>query len=71
MALYLDLKPGDAVHIGGGTVVRVERKSGQATRLRIDSEYKVTMDRGDLRRPEPAAQGTNNEFRLERPKVGQ
>lgn len=69
MALYLDLKPGDAVHIGGNTVVRVERKSGQATRLRIDTEYKVTMDRGDLRRPEPAKAPEG--FRLERPKVGQ
>lgn len=67
MALYLDVEPGDAVHIGGNTVVRIERKSGQRTRLRVDTEYKVTMERGDPPRPQPG----HDPFHLDRPKVGQ
>lgn len=67
MALYLDLKPGDAVRIGGNTVLRVERKTGQATRVRIDTEYKVTMDRGDVPRPDP---NKATPLQLDRPKVG-
>jgi hypothetical protein len=45
MPLFLDVEPGDTLRIGSGTTVRVERKRGQRTRLRIDSEYRVQFDR--------------------------
>lgn len=44
MALRLDLVPGDVVRIGSGTVVRVVEKSGRATRVMIESEYRVTRE---------------------------
>ncbi len=55
MALFLDVEPGDVVRIGADTVVQVERKSGQRTRIRIDSEYKVQFNRaGKAERPTAA-----------------
>ena len=41
MALFLEVEPGDEVRIGSTTVVRMERKSGQRARLRIQSEDDV------------------------------
>lgn len=40
MALYRDVKPGDELRIGN-TKITVETKSGQRTRLRIDSPFDV------------------------------
>lgn len=37
MALHLDVEPGDTIRIGAHTTVRMERKSGQRARLRIES----------------------------------
>jgi len=61
MPLFLDVEPGDAVRIGADTVVRVERKSGQRTRLRIDSEYKIELDRAaaEPARPDPPIRRPN------------
>lgn len=54
MALYVDLESGDAVHIGADTVVRIEHKKGSRVRLRIESEYKVRLERPDKpARPDP------------------
>ena len=46
MALILDLNAGDALHIGNGTVVKVEKKKGQKVRLSIQSDYKVELKHG-------------------------
>jgi hypothetical protein len=58
MPLFLDLEPGDAVRIGEKTVLRVERKSGGRTRVRFDTDYRVTLERGaaakDPQRPAAA-----------------
>jgi len=44
MALRLDLSPGDVLRIGTGTTLRVESKSGNRTRVSIESDYRVTRD---------------------------
>lgn len=46
MALFLDLDPGDEVSIGTGTKLTIERKSGGRTRVRVDSDYTVRVERG-------------------------
>jgi hypothetical protein len=40
MALHREVKPGDTLRIGD-TVIVVEHKSGQATRLRIDTSLPI------------------------------
>lgn len=40
MALFREVKPGDTLRIGDTTIV-VDRKSGQTTRLRIDTPLKI------------------------------
>jgi len=43
MALMLDAGPGDSIRIGANTIVRIERKTGQRTRLRIDSSEDIAL----------------------------
>lgn len=66
MALYLDLDIGDSVRIGADTVVQVERKSGSRVKLRIQSEYKVRLERSDKPERPDASKITRT---LERPKL--
>jgi hypothetical protein len=56
MALFLELEPGDQVRIGKTTVVRMERKSGQRARLRIQSTDDVDHVKagGEAAAPTPA-----------------
>jgi hypothetical protein len=61
MALYLDLAPGDSLRIGHDTVLKMEAKSGQRARVRIESKHDVrhlkagevepTLKRHDLPMP--------------------
>ena len=53
MPLKLDLQPGDVVRIGTATVLRVESKSGNRTRLSIESEYRVEKESPSARRLTP------------------
>ena len=57
MALRLDLSPGDVIRIGTGTVLRVEAKSGNRTRVSIDSEYRVVKEPRGSEPPVPAPAG--------------
>jgi hypothetical protein len=41
MAYYMELAPGDTLVVGDGTRISVERKSGQRTRLKIESDQDV------------------------------
>jgi hypothetical protein len=43
MALHLDVEAGDTIRIGPHTTVRMERKSGQRARLRIDSSEDIAQ----------------------------
>lgn len=43
MALHLDVEPGDTIRIGDHTTVRMERKSGQRARLRIESSEDINQ----------------------------
>lgn len=54
MALHLDVEPGDTIRIGPHTTVRIERKSGQRTRLRIDSTEDISQYKSGDRIPELA-----------------
>lgn len=46
MALFLDIGVDDALHIEGGMVLTLERKSGQRARLRIEGPANVEMVHG-------------------------
>lgn len=70
MPLILELNTGDALRIGTGTVVRIEKKKGQKVRVSIDSDYVVRVQHGTKadhgERPEkPDATKATNPF--ERP----
>lgn len=41
MALKLDADPGDSIRIGANTLLRIERKTGQRTRLSIESNEDI------------------------------
>lgn len=41
MAVFIELDPGDTLAIGPRTRVRLERKSGQRARLRIESDEDI------------------------------
>ena len=43
MALHIEVEPGDSIRIGPHTTVRMERKSGQRARLRIDSTEDIAQ----------------------------
>lgn len=66
MTLYRDVQPGDTLRIGD-TVIAIEQKSGQRTRMRIDSPLDVehvkagsrpTMTRPDVAPAVPTAAPT-------------
>ena len=44
MAMYADLRPGDAVQIGGSRIT-IEHKTGGRSRLRIDSGEDIQIHR--------------------------
>lgn len=48
MPLFRDVQPGDRLTIGD-TVIEVESKTGQRTRLRIDSPQEVVHDKAGAR----------------------
>lgn len=54
MALFLDAEPGDEIRIGQ-SVVRIERKSGQKARLRIESTEDVHHTKPGDEPEQPAA----------------
>jgi hypothetical protein len=56
MAYYMELAPGDTLVVGDGTRISVERKSGQRTRLKIESDQDV--ERIKAGEPVPARQIT-------------
>lgn len=80
MTLYRDVQPGDTLRIGD-TVIAIEQKSGQRTRMRIDSPLEVehlkagarpTMTRPDVqpsRPPAPAAPPPPTEEPARRPRL--
>lgn len=45
--LFLDLRPGEAISIGGKAVVAVEEKSGQRVRLRVEADRSVPIVRDE------------------------
>ena len=47
--LFLDLRPGEAIRIGGEARVAVEEKSGQRVRLRVEAEGSVPIFRDDIK----------------------
>lgn len=59
MPLILEVEPGDALHIGSGTVVTVVKKKGQRTRLSIESDYKVRLDHGGAKPAKPEKPDTS------------
>lgn len=69
MALMLDADPGDSIRIGATTILRIERKTGQRTRLRIDSSEDIAqfkageqlpvLDKPKRAAPEPVAASAN------------
>jgi hypothetical protein len=75
MALYLDLAVGDSLKIGPDTTIKMEAKSGQRARVRIDSKADVrhlkageaepTLKRG----PEPPTPAEKAVPMLQRPKL--
>lgn len=46
--LFLDLRPGEAIRIGGARVA-IEEKSGQRVRLRVEAEGSVPIVRDDIK----------------------
>lgn len=53
MALYREVRPGDILRIGD-TVIVAERKSGQVTRLRIDTALTVVQTKAAKASDSPA-----------------
>lgn len=53
MALFLDVLPGETVSIGNGTRITVEEKSGQRTRMRIDSDEDIRHGKAEKPRLSP------------------
>jgi sRNA-binding carbon storage regulator CsrA len=47
--LFLDLRPGEAIRIGGEARVAIEEKSGQRVRLRVEAEGSVPIVRDDIK----------------------
>lgn len=45
--LFLDLRPGEAIKIGGKAKVAVEEKSGQRVRLRVEADRSVPIERDE------------------------
>lgn len=66
MALYLDLAVGDSLRIGPDTVIKMEAKSGQRARVRIESKHDVRHLKAGESEPalkrsaEAPAHATNN-----------
>lgn len=55
MPLYRDVQPGDELRIGD-TVISIEAKTGQRTRLRIDSAHEVQHRKAGARLSQAQAQ---------------
>lgn len=68
MALRLDLAPGDVLRIGTGTVIRVESKSGNRTRVSIESDYRVTRDPARVEPPAASSSRQGGEPAIKRPR---
>jgi hypothetical protein len=63
MALSLEVDQGDTVRIGT-TRVKIERKSGGKVRLRIESDYRVAVEKEEPRIQRP---GTPAQLKVTRP----
>lgn len=66
MPLQLDLSPGDVLRIGTGTTIRVEAKTGNRTRVSIESDYRVVREPQRVKTP-AAGQPGPREMGVKRP----
>jgi hypothetical protein len=63
---YLDIGLGDELRIGNGTIITLEKKTGQRAKIKVKSEYSIRMERGANEAP-PAAGATAQTIRRPQP----